>query len=325
MAIEEYVAKYQPLVFQTFSNALNSNRLSHAYLLSGESGVPLKETAIYLAKSILCDHPTPFADLSCRTCRRIDEGQYPDFIFIDGSEGSIKKEDVAYLLSSFQQTAIEKKGLLVYVINELENMTVEAINSILKFLEEPPPSTFAILTTRNASKILPTIVSRCETIRMMLVPQEEVKKEAIALGVDPLDAEILSFFHNDAGLAKEYAEDEDYTATKECFLTSLESLERGEAYARFVMEKDIIPIVNSKKNARFFFDMMTLALKDIVRLSQGGEIALTSYLPTLQATLPALKNPDKALMSTMTLRGEIESNIQIGLLLIHLIHELFQE
>lgn len=325
MAIEDYISQNQPLVFRTFQNALTRNRLCHAYLLSGESGIPLKETAIYLAKSILCDHPNPFADLCCRTCCRIDQGQYPDFIFINGEEGSIKKEDVSYLLSSFQQTALEKKGLLVYVIHELENMTPEAINSILKFLEEPPPNTYAILTTRNASKILPTIVSRCEEIRMMLVPQRIVKEEAIALGLDPLDAEILSFFHNDASLAKEYAEDEDYKATKESFLTALESLENGEDYARFIMEKDVVPVVNSKKNARFFFDMMTLALKDIVSMSRGGSIALESYASTFQAVLPALKNPDKALLAIMTLRGEIEANIQIGLLLIHLIHELFQE
>jgi DNA polymerase III gamma/tau subunit len=62
MKFASYLETKQPLVWKTFSNAMLTHRLSHAYLLSGEAGAPLKETALFLAKSILCDHPSPLAD-----------------------------------------------------------------------------------------------------------------------------------------------------------------------------------------------------------------------------------------------------------------------
>lgn len=325
MGIDAYVKEKQPLVYRTFSHALNKDRLAHAYLLSGEEGVPLKETAIYLAKSILCDHPTPFADLVCRTCRRIDEGQYPDFLLVDGSETSIKKEDVGNVVASFQKTSIEKKGIMVYVIHEVENMTIEAINSILKFLEEPSPNTYALLTTRNESKVLPTIVSRCETIRMRLAPREEIVKEALSAGVEELDAELLSFFSNNVEAIVSIAKDDDYLTCKNAFLSFLDFASRGKDFARYSMEKDVIPVVNSKVSARRFFDFMALALKDLSAMEKGGNPALPALRGTLSPLLESFPRIDEALLQTMTLRGEIEANINIGLILNHLVRVYFKE
>ena len=61
MQIDQYLEKYQPVIYKTFVNALKEDKLSHAYLLSGSIGMPLKETALYLAKSIICDNPHPSA------------------------------------------------------------------------------------------------------------------------------------------------------------------------------------------------------------------------------------------------------------------------
>ena len=88
MSIGGYIKNKQPLVYRTFSNALESGKLAHAYLLLGEAGTPLKEAAMYLAKSVLCDYPNPLADEECIICRRIEMNDYPDFIFYDGEENS---------------------------------------------------------------------------------------------------------------------------------------------------------------------------------------------------------------------------------------------
>lgn len=153
MIFLEYLEEKQPLVWKTFSHALTTHRLAHAYLLSGEAGAPLKETALFLAKSILCDHPTPMADETCLTCTRIDHRTYSDFIFLDGEADSIKKDDVQEVLGDFSKTPLESKGIMVYIIHLVENMTVEAVNSLLKFLEEPSKNTYAILTTENEARL----------------------------------------------------------------------------------------------------------------------------------------------------------------------------
>lgn len=325
MLVGPYVKNKQPLVYRTFCNALASGHLSHAYLLVGEAGTPLKETATYLAKSILCNHPNPLADEDCIVCQRIDRDEYPDFVFFDGAEGSVKKADVSSITSLFSQTALEEKGIMVYVINMVENMTTEAANSLLKFLEEPPENTYAFLTAQNEAKILPTIISRCEKIRLLLAPRSEVISEAVALGVDKGDAEILSYFYNDASLVKSKSEGEDYRSAKNCLDGFLEALVSGRNFARFTMEKDVIPVLKGKPALRFYFDMVALVLEDVVATSRGSAITLSSYATILKELAASLPHIETTLVDVMTMRNEIEFNINPGLLLAHLVDVITRE
>ena len=93
MQIENYLQEYQPVIYKTFVNALKTNKLSHAYLLSGSVGMPLKEVALYLAKSLICDNPNPLACNKCITCMRVDEGNYADVMVFGDGNTKIKKGD----------------------------------------------------------------------------------------------------------------------------------------------------------------------------------------------------------------------------------------
>jgi len=148
MQIDEYLKEYQPVIYKTFVNALQTNKLSHAYLLSGSVGMPLKEAAVFLAKSLICDNPSPLACNTCITCARVDEGNYADFMIFEGTGAKkIKKGDVEKITSTFDKTALEEKGIMIYVLHLVESMTAVAVNSLLKFLEEPGKNIFAFLTT----------------------------------------------------------------------------------------------------------------------------------------------------------------------------------
>lgn len=325
MGLANYLKERQPLVTKSFCYGLTHDQLAHAYLLTGESGTPLKETALLLAKSILCDHPNPLADEECVTCQRIDHDEYPDFIFLNGEEDSIKKEEIKDTLTLFQKTPLERKGIMIYVIHLVENMTPEAVNSLLKFLEEPSPSTYAILTTQNEDKVLPTIISRCEKLRLILTPRKEVYNEALSLGVSQEDAEILSFFYNDGSLLQAASQGEDYQKIKVAAVDAVDALARSQHFARFIFEKDVTPLLNSKQNARFFFDLLTLFFQDIVAYKGGNPISLTSYDKIIQEASKKLPHVENSLLSIMTLRGEIELNIRIGLILAHLVNVLTKE
>ena len=104
MQIGKYLEQNQPIIYQTFTNSLKNHTLSHAFLLVGNPGTPLYEVAIYLAKSILCDEPSPLACDNCITCMRIDSDNYPDIIKLDGSKATIKKEDVLNIESRFEKS-----------------------------------------------------------------------------------------------------------------------------------------------------------------------------------------------------------------------------
>ncbi len=325
MSLAQYLKNRQPLVTKSFCYGLSHDQLAHAYLLTGEAGTPLKETARYLAKSIICDHPNPLACEECITCQRIDHEEYPDFVFLDGEEESIKKEDVQETLTLFQKTPLERKGVMIYVIHLVENMTLEAVNSLLKFLEEPSPWTYAILTTQNEEKVLPTIVSRCEKLRLILTPRDEVLKEALDLGVVQDDAEILSYFYNDASLLQLEAQKESFQKLKVALTDSIEALNRSANFARFTFETEVTPLLSTKASARFFFDMLTQFFRDIVAKKAGNPITLTSNATIIEEAAKKLPHVESSLLTIMTLRGEIELNIRVGLILAHLVNVLTKE
>ena len=117
MQIKEYLSKFQPIIYQTFVNELANEKLSHAYLISGNPGMPLKETALFLAKSVLCDSPNPLACDTCITCARIDEGNYPDVMIFDGEKSAIKKSDIERIITNFDKSALESKGIMIYILH----------------------------------------------------------------------------------------------------------------------------------------------------------------------------------------------------------------
>ena len=325
MNVGEYLKNRQPLVYKSFSYSLNNNRLAHAYILTGEAGIPLKETALYLAQSILCDEPHPLACGECTTCERFVRNEYPDFVFMNGEEESIKKDEVKETVNMFQMTPLERKGIMVYVVHLIENMTPDAVNSLLKFLEEPTENTYAILTTQNEEKVLPTILSRCERLRMILTPRKEVYEAALAAGVPEEDACILSFFHNDPTLIVEKAKDEVYQKLKFGATDFIEALPHSIHYARYILEKEVGPALTTKPLSRFFFDLLALLFKDIVSIKTHNPPSLGAYDKILTEAANKLPHVENSLLAIMTLRGEIETNIRISLLLNHLVGVLIKE
>ena len=325
MNVKAYLAEKQGTLYETFTKSLCEKKLSHAYLLAGEKGTPLLQVGQYLAKSILCDSPNPLADEVCETCQRFDNGDYPDFRFFDGSEGSIKKEQVQDLIHYFEQTPLEKKGVMVYLIHCVESMTVEAMNSLLKFLEEPNPSSYAILTTQNESKVLPTIISRCQTLHLRILPREEVLKSCQNLSISPQDLDILSFFCNDPSLIEEEAKSKNYLAAKGAFDALLPALVSDISEARFVAETEIIPALKERPSLRYFIEMMSLFLQDVCLTKAQASIKMPSYAKMSEAFAAKRQNPNADLLFIMKLRQETETNINGGLLILHMLYQLGKE
>ncbi len=325
MQIEKYLKEHQPICYRVFSRSLEEGRLSHAYLLSGEKGVPLKEIALYLAKSIVCDHPSPLADDTCVTCHRIDDGNYTDLIVLDGEEESIKKGDITDLTASFSKTSMEGKGIMIYIINLAENMISNATNALLKFLEEPTPGTYAILTTRNSSKILPTIISRCEVIRLDAMPHKEILKGAKELGIDEKKAELLSFFYGVPELIKEKIEDEESPDIEGLIKEVCLALSSDSKKAIFLFQSQIIPAWNTKIKAGILIDLLIVIYKELVALSYGFDPQLPHYVDIIKPLLTDKKSLSYKLDFLLNAKSELETNINVSLLLDHIIINLTKE
>lgn len=324
MLVSKYLKEKQNVVYQTFFNALNTAHLSHAYLLVGEQGTPLLEVATYLAKSLVCDSPNPLACEHCLTCLRIDDGNYADLIIIDGALRTIKKEDVQVIEERFETSAVESKGKMIYIINHVENMTQEAINALLKFLEEPSDNIFAFLTCENESRVLPTIVSRSQTMHLKSIDKNIIKTEAIELGVNEEDAELLCNFFNNAELIKEKETDADFINAKNCLLSTIDALQKNNNLAFVQIHQEVTPNIKTKESARYYLDMLTIVFQDLLNITINSDVFLKTHTDEFRIITSKLKHIQASLLTIMASRGQIDMNINIGLLIDHVIQYILK-
>ena len=330
MQVEKYLKNYQPVIYQTFLNSLQKDQLSHAYLISGNNGAPLLDVATFFAKSIRCDDPSPMACNSCITCLRVDDGNYPDFFVFDGSKATIKKEAVTTIESAFEKKAFENKGIRVYVLHLIENMTVEAINSILKFLEEPGQKVYAFLTTNNENVILPTIISRCQVLRLKLIDKQIVIKTAIEDGVDKKDAELLSYFYNDGELIKEILDDKEsnnaFFTAKECFEEIIQVLAEGDTNdIVYQAQSNVSNRIKTKESCRYFINMLVMAFEDAINIQNQRDAFLESYATILETLANKLSHLDESLIELLKCSGVINTNVNIPLLIDHIFYIITKE
>ncbi|WP_381415478.1 hypothetical protein NPX79_01905 [Spiroplasma endosymbiont of Anurida maritima] len=120
----------------------------------------LEDFSNLLAKQLFCPKEQKDINCDCATCTRIEH--IHDYINVGNFKDQIKKEEIKNIIKLFSRSALEKSAIKLYRIKGIENFNSFSANSLLKFLEEPPNNTFAILLTTNLEKVLPTIKSRCQ-------------------------------------------------------------------------------------------------------------------------------------------------------------------
>ena len=164
----------QEAVVQTLKNALEQNKIAHAYLFSGPRGTGKTSVARLFAKALNCSAGIGHQCNVCDNCIQISEGQHPDVIEIDAASNSGVQE-VRNLIEKVKYAPM-KGRYKVYIIDEVHMMTASAFNALLKTLEEPPEYVVFILCTTEPYKLLPTILSRCQRFEFNKITDDDLKK-----------------------------------------------------------------------------------------------------------------------------------------------------
>jgi len=163
----------QTHVLKALINALDNQRLHHAYLFTGTRGVGKTTIARIIAKCLNCEtgvSSTPCGE--CSVCREIDEGRFVDLIEVDAASRT-KVEDTRELLDNVQY-APSRGRYKVYLIDEVHMLSSHSFNALLKTLEEPPPHVKFLLATTDPQKLPVTILSRCLQFSLKNMPPERV-------------------------------------------------------------------------------------------------------------------------------------------------------
>lgn len=163
----------QTHVLKALINALDNQRLHHAYLFTGTRGVGKTTIARIIAKCLNCEtgvSSTPCGQ--CSVCREIDEGRFVDLIEVDAASRT-KVEDTRELLDNVQY-APSRGRYKVYLIDEVHMLSSHSFNALLKTLEEPPPHVKFLLATTDPQKLPVTILSRCLQFSLKNMPPERV-------------------------------------------------------------------------------------------------------------------------------------------------------
>ncbi len=164
----------QEHVLKALVNALDDNRLHHAYLFTGTRGVGKTSIARLFAKSLNCETGVSSSPCgTCSACREIAEGRFVDLIEVDAASRT-KVEDTRELLENVQYAPTHGR-FKVYLIDEVHMLSTHSFNALLKTLEEPPPHVKFLLATTDPQKLPVTILSRCLQFNLKnLVPERIV-------------------------------------------------------------------------------------------------------------------------------------------------------
>jgi len=210
-----------------------SGEIPHALLFSGQEKLGKKTIAFEFISSIFGEPPASFAG-----------GRHPDFILVtpvvkESGEGEIQIDQIRELSWRLSLKPIKAK-ILATVIDKAHLMTKEAQNCFLKTLEEPKANSVLILITEHPYLLLPTILSRCETIKFYPVKNEEIKNFLKERGLSLKDIEEISEISlGRPGVAEEFLEDPEKLKAKKQRIKDLIKISRSPLFNRFQYAKDI--------------------------------------------------------------------------------------
>lgn len=254
--------------------SLESASTGHAYLFRGPAGVGKKRAARTFAALLNCLSPIDGdACSTCVACRKLQTGSHPDFLVVEPDKGTIKINQIRELKKSLRFPALEGRRRVIILPDIHSTLRrKEAANSLLKTLEEPPEDTVLILTADEAGDILPTILSRCQTIPFHSLPIDQVavflvKEHDITLEQATVLAAIAegslgqAVFLLESGLLEERAQIAETLCRKRA----------GDPTAAMALLDMAEKAADLKENLEELLRLLTVWFRDLILLQTGVE------------------------------------------------------
>jgi len=243
---------------------LASGKLSHAYLFEGTDNVGKFTAAKIFAHIAQC--PNDFCH-TCSTCLEIEKGYHSDTIEVADDGESIKIEAVREALAKLNLS--KQSPYKIFLVQNIERMTTEAANAILKTLEDPPENVMFLLTTSRLQDVLPTIISRVRVMHFHRLSDEQVKEVLLQLFplAEPAMMDLIATYAvGKPGKAYRLMHEPGLLETYQKRYTAFDVLlQKRDVADGFVMVNDLVKSAKEEENAHELNDFLDLFLAMVRR------------------------------------------------------------
>ncbi|MDO3681520.1 DNA polymerase III subunit delta' [Paenibacillus ehimensis] len=268
----------QERVKRMLQNSLRTDKVSHAYIFTGAPGTGRRAMARAFAQAIYCKVLPDDACGECLDCRKVEHGNHPDLHWIVPDGASIKIDQIRELQKQFAYRA-SASNIKMYILEDADKLTVQAANSLLKFLEEPTSQVVAVLITDNGQALLPTIRSRSQWIPFLPMGRSSMKELLLQEGHPPVLVQAAVNLAAGPEAARELIQGNGFAELRNLVIQlARESLSRLPS-AMLTAQQKLAKGEFSEQLPRFM-DMLILWLKDMVQLKLGSreELIYTDQL-----------------------------------------------
>ena len=278
---------------------LSSGKIAHSYIFIGPRGIGKKTISNIFAKALVCYEKKQEPCNICQSCRQFESGNHPDVYRVISDKKTIGVDSIRDMQSDIKIKPFQGDRK-IYIIDKADTMTVQAQNALLKTLEEPPKYAVIILLADNTSSLLPTVLSRCQLIKIpRLSPTHIAKIVEKKLGVSQEQALVYAKLSEGLpGKALELAGSQEYQQLREDVLNLIERLIHASAleameYAHFFEER--------REKVDDTLDLLELWLRDMLVCKENGETELIINMDRISIIKSLSKN-----FTTRAIRDMIE-------------------
>lgn len=263
-------------IIQHLQNAIQGNKVSHAYMFHGETGMGKRTIGKAFAKTLLCDEGGLSPCNHCVSCMQFDTDNHPDLIWLTHEKASIGVDDIRLQVNNDIAIRPYKGPYKIYIIPDGDKMTEAAQNALLKTIEEPPSYGIIILLVSNLNSIIQTILSRCVQLNMKSVDKLKIKNHLMKQYQIPdyLAEVAANFAGGNVGKAIKYATSEEFIRMKEDVLHILKYIDEMSLYEVIVGLKTIS---EGKTLIEDYIDLMMLWYRDILMFKASNDPDLILY------------------------------------------------
>lgn len=307
-------------IIRHLKNAMETGKVSHSYIFTGELGSGKKLLATTFAMTLQCEEGGTEPCQKCDSCKKAIGKNHPDIIMVSHEKpGTITIDEIREQV--IHDVAIKPycSPHKIYIIPEAEMMTQQAQNALLKTIEEPPEYAVIMLLTNNGDALLPTIQSRCVRLDLKVVDDNLVKKYLMEhLHVPDYQAEIdASYAQGSIGKAQEAATSEEFSRMSQNALKLLKYANKMEVYE---LAEEIKKLSEEKHNINDYLDIFQFWFRDVLMFKATREIDNLVFKQEInfikeQASQRSYENLEKILEAISKTKVRLRANVNFELAL----------